>query len=281
MTIRNRKKLIKNAIKFATAILSVATLVGTAACGESKPAGQKTVDANVLTIGTAQPAYEPWIHDNKPENGEGFESAVAYAVAKKLGYDKNRVKWVRTTFDSAVTPGPKDFDFNIQQFSITEERKKAVDFSPSYYNATQAIVVKKDGKFASAKSLADLKPAAVGAMVGTTSYDEAKKIKGDIQTFNDNDALAQALNSGQIDALVIDTPSAFVMVQTDEVKNSTVVGQIAGSEDKEGMGIVLPKNSKLTKDVTKALNELKKDGTLKKLQDKWLSEFTTKVRELK
>ena len=281
MTIRNRKKLIKNAIKFATAILSVATLVGTAACGESKPAGQKTVDANVLTIGTAQPAYEPWIHDNKPENGEGFESAVAYAVAKKLGYDKNRVKWVRTTFDSAVTPGPKDFDFNIQQFSITEERKKAVDFSPSYYNATQAIVVKKDGKFASAKSLADLKPAAVGAMVGTTSYDEAKKIKGDIQTFNDNDALAQALNSGQIDALVIDTPSAFVMVQTDEVKNSTVVGQIAGSEDKEGMGIVLPKNSKLTKDVTKALNELKKDGTLKKLQDKWISEFTTKVRELK
>ena len=281
MTTRYRKTLIKHAIRFAAALLSVATLAGTAACGESKPEGNKTVEANVLTVGTAQPAYEPWIHNNKPENGEGFESAVAYAVAKKLGYDKSHVKWVRTTFDSAVTPGPKDFDFNIQQFSITEERKKTVDFSPSYYNATQSIVVKKGGKFASAKSLADLKSATIGAMVGTTSYDAAKKIKGDIQTFNDNDALAQALNSGQIDALVIDTPSAFVMVQTDEVKDSTVVGQIAGSEDKEGMGIVLPKDSKLTKDVTKAVNELEKDGTLKKLQDKWLAEFTTKVRELK
>ncbi|UQA80706.1 ABC transporter substrate-binding protein [Gardnerella piotii] len=272
------------ATKIAAAALAVASMVSTAACGSqnAQDPNQKTITPGVLTIGTAQPTYTPWMYDNKPENGKGYESAVAYAVAKKLGYNKDKVKWVRTTFDSAVTPGPKDFDFNLQQFSITAERKKAVDFSPSYYNATQGVVVKKDSKFANAKTLADLKTATIGAMVGTTSYSFAKdKIKSDIQTFNDNDALVQALDSKQIDALVIDTPSSVNIVRSKQVKDGVVLGQIAGSEDKEGTGLVLPKGSKLTADVTKAVNALEKDGTLKKLQEKWLADYTTNVPVLK
>lgn len=272
------------AAKIVAAAFAVVAILGTSACGSqaAKDSSQKTITSGVLTIGTGQPAYTPWVYDNKPENGKGYESAVAYAVAQKLGYSKDKVKWVRTTFDAAVTPGPKDFDFNLQQFSITSERKKAVDFSPSYYNATQSVVVKKDGKFASAKTLADLKNAQIGAAVGTTSYTFAKeKIKGEIQTFNDNDALVQALDANQIDALVVDTPSSVNIVRSKQVNNGVVLGQIAGSEDKEGTGLVLPKDSKLTADVSKAVKALEKDGTLKKLQEQWLADYTSNVPVLK
>lgn len=271
-------------LRLTAALLTVAALAGTSACGSgsSDQSAQDTVTADTLTVATGEPAYEPWVIDNKPESGKGYESALIYAIADKLGYSRKQVTWKRTTFDAAIAPGTKDWDLNIQQFSITDQRKKAVDFSPSYYNPTQSIVVRGDSKYASATSLSDFKGATIGAMVGTTSYDYAKqKLSSDVQTFNDNATLAQALDADQIDALVMDTPAAVNVATSSQVKNGKVVGQIPGSEDKQGMGIVLPKDSPLTSKVSKALNELKKDGTLEKLQNTWLKAYTTDIPTLK
>ena len=272
-------------IRLTAALLTIATLTGASACGGSNSSSQSTQDTvttNKLTVATGEPAYEPWVIDNKPESGKGYESALVYAIADKLGYSKNQVEWRRTTFDAAIAPGTKDWDLNIQQFSITDQRKKAVAFSPSYYNPTQSIVVRGDSKYASATSLSDFKGATIGAMVGTTSYDYAKqKLSTNVQTFNDNATLAQALDADQIDALVMDTPAAVNVATSSQVKNGKVVGQIPGSEDKQGMGIVLPKDSPLTSKVSKALNELKQDGTLKQLQNTWLKAYTTDIPTLK
>ena len=275
----------------AAALVSIAALTLSAACGsdssaksaesDSSDITQQTVTPGKLTIATGDPAYEPWVMNDKPESGKGYEAAVAYAVAEKMGFKKSDVVWTRTTFDSAIAPGAKDWDMNIQQFGITPERKKAVDFSASYYNDSQSIIVKKDGKYAKAKSLSDLKDATVGAMVGTEGYKYAKKIKDDVQTFNDDSAVAQALDAGQIDALVTSTVECVYMVQSDQVKDAMVLGRIAGSTDPNGMGIVLPKDSKLTSAASKAVKELDSDGTIKALQDKWLAEYTTDLTELK
>ena len=278
-------------MRAAAALVSIAALTLSAACGsdssaksaesDSSDITQQTVTPGKLTIATGDPAYEPWVMNDKPESGKGYEAAVAYAVAEKMGFKKSDVVWTRTTFDSAIAPGAKDWDMNIQQFGITPERKKAVDFSASYYNDSQGIIVKKDGKYANAKSLSDLKDATVGAMVGTEGYKYAKKIKDDVQTFNDDSAVAQALDAGQIDALVTSTVECVYMVQSDQVKDAMVLGRIAGSTDPNGMGIVLPKDSKLTSAASKAVKELNSDGTIKALQDKWLAEYTTDLTELK
>lgn len=284
----------KQFIRGAAATLSIAALALTAACGSdtaqdaadntqanSGDLTQQTVTPGKLTIATGDPAYEPWVLNDDPESGEGYEAAVAYAVAEQLGFDADDVVWTRTTFDAAIAPGPKDWDMNIQQFGITDERKQAVDFSSGYYKDTRAVIVKKDGKFADATSLADLKDAVVGATVGTQGYTYAKeKITDDVQTFNDDASLAQALDAGQIDALVADTTVCVYMVQSGQVADGVVIGRIAGSEDKDGMGIVLPKDSPLTEATTKAVDDLEADGTLQKLQDQWLAEYTSDLPEL-
>ena len=274
--------------------LSAAALVFTAACGSADNASgddtatdtnditQLTATPGTLTIATGDPAYEPWVMNDDPESGEGYEAALAYAVADKLGFDKDHVTWVRTTFDSAIAPGAKDWDMNIQQFGITDERRNAVDFSSAYFKDTRSVIVKKDGKYAAATSLADLKGAVVGATVGTQGYTYAKEmISDDVQTFNDDASLAQALDSGQIDALVADTTVCVYMVSSEQVKDAVVVGRIAGSEDKDGMGIVLPKDSTLTDATSKAIDELEADGTIQQLQDTWLAEYTSDLTELK
>ena len=284
----------KQFIRAAAATLSIAALALTAACGSdtaqdaadntqanSGDLTQQTVTPGKLTIATGDPAYEPWVLNDDPESGEGYEAAVAYAVAEQLGFGADDVVWTRTTFDAAIAPGPKDWDMNIQQFGITDERKQAVDFSSGYYKDTRAVIVKKDGKFADATSLADLKDAVVGATVGTQGYTYAKeKINDNVQTFNDDASLAQALDAGQIDALVADTTVCVYMVQSGQVADGVVIGRIAGSEDKDGMGIVLPKDSPLTEATTKAVDDLEADGTLQKLQDQWLAEYTSDLPEL-
>ena len=278
-------------VRMAAALVSVAALALSAACGSGTDAKsdnadtsditQQTVNPGKLTIATGEPAYEPWVMNDKPQSGKGYEAAIAYAVAKKMGFKKSDVVWTRTTFDSAIAPGAKDWDMNIQQFGITSERKKAVDFSASYYNDSQAVIIKKNGKYSKAKNLSSLKDATIGAMVGTEGYKYAKKIKDDVQTFNDDAAVAQAFNAGQIDALVTSTVECVYMVQSDQVKDATVLGRIAGSTDPNGMGIVLPKDSKLTATTSKAVKELNADGTIKALQNKWLAEYTTDLAELK
>ena len=230
-----------------------------------------TITEGKLTIATGEPAYYPWVIDDKPESGEGFEGAVAYAVAKQLGFDAADVTWVRTTFDSAVTPGEKKFDFNLQQFSITDDRKKAVDFSSPYYTAPQAIVSFKGSKIEGKTSLADLKSAKLGAAVGTTSLDAIEsQIGTKPQVFNDNAAGVSALKNKQIDGLVVDLPTAFYLSGV-EVPNGLIVGQLPSTGAGDQFGLLLSKGSKLTSCVTGAVDAITADGTLATITDKWLA----------
>ena len=230
-----------------------------------------TVTDGKLTIATGEPAYYPWVIDYNPESAEGFEGAVAYAVAAQLGFDDADVTWVRTTFDSAVTPGEKNFDFNLQQFSITEERKTAVDFSSPYYTAPQAIVSFKGSKIEGAASIADLKAAKLGAAVGTTSLDAIENQVGITpQVFNDNAAGVSALKNKQIDGLVVDLPTAFYLSGV-EVPNGLIVGQLPSTGSGDEFGLLLTKGSPLTKCVSDAVDAITADGTLAAITDRWLA----------
>ena len=264
--------------------LTVAFAFGISACSSSdstesasascEKADLATVADGVLTIATGEPAYYPWVIDDTPESGEGFEAAVAYAVATQLGFSKDEVKWVRTTFDSAVTPGEKNFDFNLQQFSITEERKAAVDFSSPYYTAPQAIVSFKGSKIDGKSSIADLKDAKLGAAVGTTSLDAIENQLGlKASVFNDNAAGVSALKNKQIDGLVVDLPTAFYLAGV-EVENGIIVGQLAPSGSGDQFGLLLTKGSALTSCVSGAVDAITADGTLASITDTWLATNT-------
>ena len=231
----------------------------------------QTVTEGKLTIATGEPAYYPWVIDDKPESGEGFEGAVAYAVATQLGFDAADVTWVRTTFDSAVTPGEKNFDFNLQQFSITEERKAAVDFSSPYYTAPQAIVSFKGSKIEGATTLEALKSAKLGAAVGTTSLDAIEtQIGATPQVFNDNAAGVSALINKQIDGLVVDLPTAFYLSGV-EVPNGLIVGQLPSTGAGDSFGLLLTKGSPITGCVSAAVDAITADGTLAAIEDQWLA----------
>jgi polar amino acid transport system substrate-binding protein len=235
----------------------------------------QTHTPGTLTITTDKPAYEPWFVDDDPANGKGFEGAVAAAVAEQLGFTPDEVTWTRTRFDAAIAPGPKDWDFDINQFSITEERKQAVDFSSPYYDAAQAVITTGGSEAADATTLADLKPLKIGAQVGTTSYDAVvAAIDPDQEpaVYNTNDDAKQALENGQIDALVVDLPTAFYITAA-ELDDGKIVGQLpetGGAQDQ--FGLVLDKGSPLTPCVSAAVDALRDDGTLDRLVDEWLSQ---------
>jgi polar amino acid transport system substrate-binding protein len=187
-----------------------------------------TQEPGRLTIGTDNPAYPPWFVDNEPGNGEGFESAVAYAVAEQLGFARDDVVWTEVRFNAAIAPGPKEFDFDINQFSITEERRTAVDFSSPYYDVRQAVIALADSPIAGAGSVADLQDAALGAQVGTTSYQTIVDVvqpADQPSVYNSNDDAKAALQNGTIDGLVVDLPTAFFMTAA-EIEDSVIVGQL-------------------------------------------------------
>ena len=236
----------------------------------------ETVTPGKLTIATGEPAYSPWVIDNAPESGEGFEAAVAYAVAEKLGYSKENVQWTRATFDSSIAPGAKDWDINLQQFSITDERKQAVDFSSPYYTTSQAVVAIEGSAAASAQSIAKLKDVQFGVQAGTTSQQFITNTLGDqlskqASIYNNSDDTLAALQNGQVDAIVVDLPTAFYMTSA-QIDNGVIVGQFEATSDGDDYGIVLPKGSKLTAAVTAAVDSLRDKGTLSELQSKWLSD---------
>ena len=236
----------------------------------------ETVTPGKLTIATGEPAYSPWVIDNAPESGEGFEAAVAYAVAEELGYSKENVQWTRATFDSSIAPGAKDWDINLQQFSITDERKQAVDFSSPYYTTSQAVVAIEGSAAASAQSIAKLKDVQFGVQAGTTSQQFITNTLGDqlskqASIYNNSDDTLAALQNGQVDAIVVDLPTAFYMTSA-QIDNGVIVGQFEATSDGDDYGIVLPKGSKLTAAVTAAVDSLRDKGTLSELQSKWLSE---------
>lgn len=251
-----------------------ATTASSAATETCDPASLKTLTAGKLTIGTDTPAYAPWFSDNKPDNGKGFESAVAYALAERLGYQKSDVVWTSVTFNNAIAPGPKTFDIDINQFSITDERKQAVDFSSPYYLVRQTVITTKGSKIAGAKSLADLKSAKLGGQVGTTSYTAITDlIKPDTQpsVFNNNDDAKKALENGTVDGIVVDLPTAFYMTAA-ELENGVIVGQLAQVGVPEQFGLVLDKGSPLTGCVSRTVDQLRQDGTLAVLEKTWLAD---------
>jgi len=242
----------------------------------------KTRTPGTLTVGTDKPAYEPWFSGDDPSNGKGYESAVAYAVAKRLGYAPEAVKWSVVSFNSAIAPGPKTFDVDINQISITEERKKNLDFSSGYYDVAQSVVTIKGSKAADATTLAQLKQVKLGAQVGTTSYTAAKdQIAPEqaVAVYNTNDDAKAALQNGQIDALVVDLPTGLFLAAAD-LDGGKLVGQLPVTGKPEQFGMVLDKGSSLTACVSQAVDALRADGTLERLQRQWLTD-TAGAPELK
>ena len=235
----------------------------------------ETTSPDTLTIATDKPVYEPWFVDDKPENGKGFEGAVAQAVAGQLGYTPDEVTWVRVPFNSVFKPTAKNWDFDINEFSITQERKAAVDFSSPYYDVAQAVVTTKGSKAAGVTTVAGLKGLSLGAQVGTTSFEAINTViapSAKPKVFNSNNDAVRALENGQIDALVTDLPTAFYMAAA-QLKKGQIVGQLPiGTGTPEQFGLVLDKDSKLTTCVSGAVDALKADGTLDKLVTQWLSQ---------
>jgi polar amino acid transport system substrate-binding protein len=234
----------------------------------------KTLKDGVLTVGTDSPAYDPWFRHNDPTNGQGYESAVAYAVAKQLGFDKSAVTWTKVPFNASYAPGPKHFDFDINQISITPARQKVVDFSDGYYNAAQAVIAVKGSPAASATSLDELKQYKIGAQTGTTSLtairDQIQPSSDAVVFQNTNDA-KQALLNGQVDAIVADLPTAFYITAA-QIKGSKILGQFqTTSGHPEEFGALFEKGNPLVGCVDKAIGALKRNGTLHRIEKQWLS----------
>lgn len=273
--ITSRRGAIKTALTAAILVGSLA-LTGCATDSQQVQSGElETITDGKLTIGTGLPAYEPWVVGDAPESGEGFEAAVAYAVAAELGFAKEDVVWVRTTFDEAIAPGAKNFDFNLQQYSITEERKAAVDFSSPYYETTQTVITVKGSKADGVTTVAGLKDLVIGAAIGSTSFnaiEDVIKPTAGAKAFNSNDDAKAALAAGQIDALVVDLPTALYLTAV-EIDGGTIVGQLSGGASGDQFGLVLDKGSKLTKAVSAAVDALKASGKLDELAEKWLAGY--------
>ena len=229
-----------------------------------------------LTIGTDSPAYDPWFAKNDPTNGEGFESAVAYAVAEKLGFTGDQVQWTKVPFNSSYAPGKQGkFDFDINQISITAQRAQVVDFSDGYYAAAQAVVTLKGSPADGATTLAELKGLKIGAQTGTTSLTAIRDLiqpDSDPVVFKDTTGATQALQHGQVDAILVDLPTAFYIVAA-ELSQGTIVGQFQPESGKqEEFGMLFEKGSPLVACVNQALAALREDGTLDSIEQRWLSQ---------
>ncbi len=231
------------------------------------------VEDGTLTIGTDTPAYPPWFEDDDPTNGEGFESAVAYAVAEGLGFSEDQVTWSTVPFNNAFAPGEKDFDFDINQVSINPERDEAVDFSRGYYDVNQALVGLEDSPAVGAESIADLQDLKLGAQVGTTSLDFITDViqpSSEPLVYNDNNAVKAALDAGQVDGVVFDLPTALYVTAA-EIEGSSVIGQFPSEgEDGEQFGLVFEDGNPLRDCVDDVLDTLDEDGTLASIQEEWL-----------
>ncbi len=251
--------------------------------------GAAFVADGVLTVGTDNPAYPPYFQGgsekgsdwkiNDPNNGEGFESAVAYAIGDRMGFASDQVSWTIVKFAQSYAPGPKTFDFDINQISFSNKRAQAVDFSESYFDVNQSVVVVNDTPITEATSVADLASFTLAAPIGTTSADLITDYIGaEAATYQTlNDAVA-ALNAGQVDGIVVDYPTALYIADpfVQQVDNSTVLAQFPNDavEGGEYFGTVQAKDSPLTPCIDLALQEMKADGTLDAITTEWLSEKT-------
>ena len=269
----------KSRITRLAIILGSTAALGLASCGnDDSSSACPTIESGKLTIATGTPAFEPWVVGDAPESGEGFEAAVAYAVAGELGYSNENVVWVRTGFDEAIQPGAKNFDFNLQQYSITEERKATVSFSDPYYSTNQAVVGFADSPVASATKVSELKDLKFGAQSGTTSLDFINNVikpTNEPFVYDDNAGAKAALEAKQIDAIVVDLPTAFY-ISAVEIEGSKVIGQFPLSDAvaADNFGLLFDKDNKLVDCVNTALAALKESGKLAETEKTWLADKT-------
>jgi len=272
----------------AVAGLTLSACGGRRACSDTTAAAGtsgnecttgKTLAEGKLTIGTGNPAFSPWVENDAPEAGEGFEAAVAYAVATQLGFSTENVSWVRTSFDEAIQPGAKNFDFNLQQYSITDERKQTVSFSDPYYTTNQAIVGYADSAAASATTVAELQGLKFGVQSGTTSLEFLNTVvmpTNEPYVYDDNAAAKAALEAKQIDAIVVDLPTAFY-ISAVEIEGTKVIGQFPAGEGTvaDQFGLVFDLDNPLVECVNVALAALKDSGELATIEQTWLSDKTS------
>jgi len=232
----------------------------------------ETLQDGTLTIATDKPAFPPYFEDNDPTNGKGFESAVGYAIADTLGFSEDQVEWVVEPFNSSYAPGPKDFDFDLNQISITDKRAEAVDFSSPYYTADQAVVALSDGEAADADSLDDLADADIGVQIGTTSLEavtETIEPSSEPQVFDTSNDVVSALENGQVDAVVVDTPTALYLTAV-QVPKGEIVGEFSAPGGDE-WGALLEKDSPLTDCISAAVDSLQDSGELEEIQQQWIN----------
>jgi polar amino acid transport system substrate-binding protein len=257
---------------------------GTQAADSCEPNNLNLVQEGKLTIGTDNPAFPPWFEGgtpqgspweiNDPATGEGFESAVAYAVAGELGFSEDEVEWVEVPFNQSFKPGPKDFDFDINQISYVPVRDEAVDFSDSYYDVNQALVAVGGTPIADATSVSELASYKLGAQVGTTSFnyiEENIQPEEDPAVYDTNNDAVSALKNRQIDGIVVDLPTAFFVTAV-QVPNGVIVGQFPTVGQQEYFGMVFEDGNPLVDCVNQALDTLKEDGTLASIQQEWLAD---------
>ena len=251
---------------------------GTAHAADGCAAGN-TIEDGVLTMATGNPAYAPWVVDDAPESGKGFEAAVAYAVAERMGFERDAVRWTRTSFDEAIQPGEKDFDLNIQQFSITPERDKVVDFSAPYYDAAMAVLVRRPtvdgGVEPTMEAMKGLKWGAVASTTALPVVMEMIQPESDPLLYDDTANVAEAMKANQIDAAIFDLPTALY-ISAVVLEDGMVLGQFAGGESQglDQFGMLMGEGSALKACVDEAIASLKEDGTLKGIEAEWLQEAT-------
>ncbi|MGD9697136.1 MAG: ABC transporter substrate-binding protein [Thermoleophilia bacterium] len=271
------------------ALLVAALALGLAACGDDDDSASSTPDttatsaaipavadldlvsAGTLTIGTDKPAYPPYFEDDDPSNGRGFESAVGYAIAERLGFARDQVKWVTVPFNSSYAPGKKNFDFDINQISITPKRAEQVDFSAPYYTSPQAVIIAAGSDLDGVTDLAGLKDATFGVQVGTTSLDAVNDIvqpSTQPRVYDNSNDVVSALKNDQVDAVVVDLPTAYYLTAA-EIEGGKILGQFAapGGDD---WGVVLARGSGLTPAVDAAIAELRASGELDRLTERWM-----------
>jgi polar amino acid transport system substrate-binding protein len=270
--------------RLSAILVLVPVLLLLAGCGSSKdettatttacvPDKLPTKTAGTLTVATDKPAYPPYFEDDEPANGEGFESAVAFAIGKQLGYAPAKIKWTVEPFNSSYAPGPKDFDFDVNEISITPPRAKVVDFSSPYYTANQAVVALKSSDAAKATSIADLQDTKIGVQIGTTSLSAVEEVidpSSKPEVFNSSNDVVTALKNEQIDAVVVDLPTALYITAA-QVPTATVAGQFAAPGGDE-WGALLAKGSALTACVSEAVETLRDSGELGKITKRWMSD---------
>jgi polar amino acid transport system substrate-binding protein len=268
-------------VSFRITLTAAAGLMalGQIAAAEGHCADGKTITDGVLTIATGNPAYYPWVMDDAPESGQGFEAAVAYAVAEQMGFAADQVVWTRASFDQSIQPGAKNFDFNLQQFSITDEREMVVDFSDPYYSAAMAVLTRQpvieagaEATVASLKGLiwgADANTTAVPMLVGLIDPDK------DPLLYGDNTDVVEAMKAGQIDAALFDLPTALYLSAV-VLDDGAILGQFPAdrSMNPDRFGLLMEEGTALKSCVNEALAVLKADGTLAAIEEAWLSETT-------